>query len=1120
MNSTKRARGLLRAARCVLAALLVAAVFLFAIVPAFAAGGLYGNLNGTIVDASTRAPIAGAAIVANSGSGTYTAKTDGKGFFIILGMSVDSYTVTINAEGHETLSIPGVVVFGDETNTIATVALAQQLKTIAHVTSRSVSSAFQPTQTTDSYTVNQQQMLQSSGKEANANESAVLLAVPGVTLTNANNTSMLSSSVTIRGGAAAEVGYQYDGVPFKEPFLGGNAALGLINGAASVQVVEGAGDATQGEVGAGVINVVPQRGSGPGSGLLDAEIGGPNFNHQLAVNYGFSTPNDRVSEYISYIGQRFAPYYGYSFTPLDQYGSYFSTTNAINNQFTNNFFYKFGKNLSQQFQILYTNISQLGYTGATGCGGVYNAVTNPCALVYYPYDELTQKFEYLLTGFTPQQYSQLIGLTPGTPAANIPISQGQQNLGNNTEFLKLEYDNNVSATTYVALRYYNWGETQNTDFSYSIGPWQTGFPGDMDWAATGGQTVGTNLDIVHQMGSNLTVTLNGQYNAQYPQFDYYRTGFLPYALTGTGLSNQPTAADWLPGGYVYDYFCGSTPWVAGSARPSCLPRMPTWGIGYNGTQFQQWGTGLRLQYDPSERVKIDLGLRDEGQLRHWYSQLDEFGQGVPTTGYVVTGCTAAGFDPKTLAGYQNCPQTKITNPYDVPSSLWIPPPTVLQPRGSISWQLDRNDSLRFGYGRSAVFADSQTAGTPFHLWGASPFWSMPAIPAAAGVPTLCGWNTSSFRSAVFPCKSFGEQLYWQGDNLEAPDGEDLPPAIYTNYDLSYNHLFKSGWGMRVTPFIKEGTDLPTYYLLNPVLSVFAISTQGINKTAGLEFGLTTPTQPIGLSGFLSATYQNVLSTTPPFTTGETTVPLNTLATLELGDLYRAGYVSPFDLRIGAVENLKDGFTISPQIEYNIGYPYSVGNMIAGCVALNPNGTCAKYANIAQVDFGPGVTYGQSSLIGGNPGASIATNYYDPAYPGNSFKPNVDASRGTPATAANGGILSHPNMQAALSLQWKHQGNTLGVQFLNLFGNAWVNSVPAISPWYQPVANGISGPQTGINSCVNQTGAGLRGCYAAIPKESYAFTNGAYLLSNGNFTGTPAFGPITPFSVQVYYQRSL
>ncbi len=377
-----------------LAAVLTVAFSVLSIGPALAAGGQTGNLNGTIIDAASKAPIAGASILAKSGSGTYSTTTDSKGVFTILGMSVDTYTVTITAPGHQTGNVTGVTVFGGETDTVGTVALNKELQTIARVTSRSMSSAYQPTQTIDSYTVNQAQMLQSTGNPASTNENAALLAVPGVTMTN-NNSSAMGGTVTIRGGAAAEVGYQYDGVNFKEPFLGENGSNALMNGVGSIQVVEGAGDATQGGVGSGVINVVPQRGEGPGTGSVNFDVGGPNFSHQFAADYGFSTPNGRVSEEVSFNGQRYAPYYGYATTPLNQYGNYFATTYASNNQFTNNFFYKFGKNLNQQIQVLYTNITQEGYGSATGPG-----------LAYYPYDQVTQGLWQFLSSYTPAAVRQ------------------------------------------------------------------------------------------------------------------------------------------------------------------------------------------------------------------------------------------------------------------------------------------------------------------------------------------------------------------------------------------------------------------------------------------------------------------------------------------------------------------------------------------------------------------------------------------------------------------------------------------------------------------------------------------------------------------------------------------
>ena len=1045
--------------------------------PAFAAGGQTGNLNGTVVDSTTRAPIAGATISAKSGSGSYTARTDAKGYFSILGMSIDSYTVTVAAAGHDTVNLTGVTVFGDETDTVGTVPLAKSLRTIAIVTSRSAASAYQPTQTIDSYTVNSAEMLQTTGKAASTDENAVLLSVPGVTLTN-------NGTVTIRGGAAYEVGYQLDGVTFKEPFLGNNGSNSLMNGIGSVQVVEGAGDATQGGVGAGVINVIPETGSGRPHGMLDFEGGGPNFNHQLHAEYGFSTSDNRISDFASYTGQRYSPYLGYSNTPIEQYGNYFATQNQANDQFENNFFFRFGKNNNQDLQVLYVNMSQREY-GQQGPGGLYDSVNNPNALVYYPYDQLTQGLWQQIAGYTPAQYASLIGLGPGVPTTNVAITNPQQNFSNQTRFLKFEYDNHIDSSTYFALRYYNWEELQYNDNQYSLGAWQTGTPGESTWGVTGGPTVGMSADLTKQLTSNLIVTVNAKEDVLHPIWDGYQPQLQIYGVGLIGNGSGTSLADWLPGGYLcgnnangpggsgVDYFNCATP---GSVSDT---RIPAWGIGYNGAFFQNWGAGIRFQYSPGDKWKIDAGVRDEGQNQHWFNQLTADGQGPPPN----------------------------INPFDVGTAQWTTKvlyPNEIQPRLSIVYDMDRNDAIRFGYGRSAVFADAQTAGTPFHLYGLTPYLN---IPAPAG--SMCG--VASVKQ--WACTSYAQALYWAGDAVEAPDAGNGTPAIYTNYDLSYSHQFKNGYAVRVTPFIKDGMDLPTFFLLNPTIGIFAVSNEGVNKTAGVELNLTTPQRALGFNGFASLTYQNVLSTTPPFTQAETTVPLVPTASLALNDLYRAGYVSPLDLRIGAVENLKNGFSISPQLEYNIGYPYSVGNMIAAQIAPG------VYANIPQVNFGPGITGGMSSLIGNNPGGAVSTNYYDPAYPGTAYNPNIAASRGTSGTAANGGLLSHPNLLADLTLQWKHQGNTIGVQFLNLFGNAYINSVPAINPWYQPVANGVSGPQTGYNTCVNQVQA-ARGCYPWVPKSSYAFSNGAYLLSNGNFTAGPSIAPLIPFSIQVFYQRAI
>ena len=155
-----------------------------------------------------------------------------------------------------------------------------------------------------------------------------------------------------------------------------------------------------------------------------------------------------------------------------------------------------------------------------------------------------------------------------------------------------------------------------------------------------------------------------------------------------------------------------------------------------------------------------------------------------------------------------------------------------------------------------------------------------------------------------------------------------------------------------------------------------------------------------------------------------------------------------------------------------------------------------------MNFGPGTT----GIPGfqANGGTNSSTNYYDPAYSGTPFHPNIEGTRGTAATPSSGGALWKANLEADLTLELKRQRNTFGVQFVNLFGNSYNGVIPELNPYFPPVGNGLSGPQTGRNPFLNPS----RG-FQNIPTDAYAFTNGAYLLL-----------PNRPMTFQLYYQLGL
>ena len=1020
--------------------------------PVFAAGGQTGNLNGTVVDSKTHAPIAGASVNVISPTGSATTTTNGSGFFSVLGLAVDTYTLSIEAKGYDSVSQTGVTLTGDQTISLGNVALSKTIRTIVRTTSRAQSGAFQPTQTTDQYTISGARIEESEGRPTQTSENEVLLAAPGVTVSTAG-------SPTIRGGRLTEVGYQIDGVSFVEPFVSSNGASGyqlgggLINGIGSVQVVEGAGDASQGMVGSGVINVIPKRGTYPAFGYISADAGSPNFYHQFATEYGFATANGALSNYITYNGERLDPYRA---TPADAYGNGFSPSYVQNNQFLDNLVFKFGRNKNQSLQMLYTNVNTNIYGSLEGIDlGPYSA-SNPAGLAYYPY--YTPASEGL------PNFATTIGRTPYTPTADLTPSGPQLNGTVNTEFLKFEYDNNLDANTFLALRYYNWSQYTVSDTNYSLGPIEGNTP---FWTNIGGVTTGGSLDVTRQIGSKLTVTANALDEVLHPVWDAYYPTFSLFTFTPTG----PNYSDFQPGGYLSQF---------SSLLPNGPGRIPPWGISYHGSFFQQYGAGLRFQYNPVSPLKLDFGVRYEGQNQHFLNP----------------------FNPNDEGG----------NPFDVPASLWtkeVTNPTDWEPRASISYQLDRNDAVRASYGRSTIFDNGQVAGTPLTVQ------DMPAaffkIPPKPGFP--CGNSVGGY----FACTSYGQQLYWAYDVLDAPDAGGAPPQNYNNYDFTVTHLFQNGWGARLTPFYKLGTNLPTASLLTTLPNgnqVFSLSSKGFNRTTGVEFNVTTPEHLRGVSGFLSATYQNVLQSAPPLSNFEVNgAPTLSPATIALGDTYRAGYVSPVTLRLGATYK-SGGFSATPVLQFDDGYPYSVGNLIAAEVGTSATGA-PLYANVNQVNFGAGAP----TIVGfyEQGGAGLATNYFDPAFPGTTTHPNIAWTRGTPGTSNSGGILSSPNLNAGLTLQYKVSRNTFGVQLSNLFGNAFNGTIPLINPYYQPVATGLSGPLTNVNAtCAGTVG---HSCAPTIPKNTYAFNNGAYLLSNGNIEGFQ-LAPLTPFNVQFYYTLAL
>src|SRR5579884_3564911 len=83
-------------------------------VPLTARAGNTGNITGTVTDASGK-PLADVQVTASSPSQTASSTTDVHGFFSILNLIPDTYTVSFQKQGYGASSVPGIVVAQDQT---------------------------------------------------------------------------------------------------------------------------------------------------------------------------------------------------------------------------------------------------------------------------------------------------------------------------------------------------------------------------------------------------------------------------------------------------------------------------------------------------------------------------------------------------------------------------------------------------------------------------------------------------------------------------------------------------------------------------------------------------------------------------------------------------------------------------------------------------------------------------------------------------------------------------------------------------------------------------------------------------------------------------------------------
>ncbi|MDQ2664368.1 MAG: hypothetical protein M3Y18_10160, partial [Candidatus Eremiobacteraeota bacterium] len=484
--------------------------------------------------------------------------------------------------------MPGVTVAADQTQTVNQ-TMTKRLKEITRVTARSSGGAFQPSQTTDTYTVTAKQAEQVLGNNINLSESQLIASLPGAMLDS-------SGYPVIRGGRENEESFQFEGIPYTDAFT--NQFVNTLSlpglGLQNAQLTPGIGDASQDNQGTGTLNLVVKRGSFPGFANVEGAVGTPSFRHSLNVEYGFASPNGRISDYVSFAGRNFSPVYVNSDLSVNRF---VKLNLESDREFINNLVFRFGNENRQSLQF-FADLADHHFLYGAANPNIFFANNDP----YY------QRLAYIYSGglLSRGQNGTIAGLTPLDPyqtGQNETLGQANREAEAyyqpNASF-KLQYTNNLNSSTFLSLMAYKTNAV--VDFSFPEPGY--GFANSF-FSQQGGQTSGTKLDITKQLGDKNLLKIGAALAYLHPVYDQpsTKTGVL-----NTIFSPNAEFLDFLPAdnncptGTNSD--CGYL--AANGVAPGT--RIP---VGYENAVSNRTDSAVYFNdtFTPNDKLKIDAGLR-------------------------------------------------------------------------------------------------------------------------------------------------------------------------------------------------------------------------------------------------------------------------------------------------------------------------------------------------------------------------------------------------------------------------------------------------------------------------------------------------------------------------------
>ncbi len=251
-----------------------------------------GNITGTVTS-DAGAPVAGASVSSSSPSGTYRATTDAHGFYSILNMAPDTYTLTLSAEGYDPTVIAGVTVFQDQ-SIVVDGKLHLHVATMARVpVTAAKANLVQPNVTSDTYNMTTNIQNTVLGDPTHHTLYDVLWRTPGIT------SGPTSNSPIIRGGTTTELGWEFEEIPIVDRTVGFYTTELSTTGIGNVAVTTGGLSADQPGSNGGIINMVVKQGTYPQKGSVTFGVGGPAYDHTLDFEFGTATPDNHWSFFLA-----------------------------------------------------------------------------------------------------------------------------------------------------------------------------------------------------------------------------------------------------------------------------------------------------------------------------------------------------------------------------------------------------------------------------------------------------------------------------------------------------------------------------------------------------------------------------------------------------------------------------------------------------------------------------------------------------------------------------------------------------------------------------------------------------------------------------------------------------